>query len=226
MKRVFSVLCIVLFSSGVAIANDPTDIEAFGISGDYLEVRTSDVWTGPCFANGEVNLVGKEAVLAWSVREGKWNGVSVDGLRIVAVLKANATLGDPFADQLPAKSAIIVDNRASKEQSDALVDFAKEMGGDLLSDVVWVKAAPVEVQVNAGSASAYLKAGELAELRTRDLNHHDMHCGNESVYYPPLTQVAEARPAYALANRFDGEGLGATWSCPLKRSAFIGTFAR
>ena len=34
------------------------------ISGQYLESRTADVYTGPCFANSEVNLTGREAVLA------------------------------------------------------------------------------------------------------------------------------------------------------------------
>ena len=28
------------------------------IRGDYLETRSADVYTGQCFANGEVNLVG------------------------------------------------------------------------------------------------------------------------------------------------------------------------
>ena len=33
------------------------------ISGDYLEVRTCDVYTGPCFGNAEMSLAGKEAVM-------------------------------------------------------------------------------------------------------------------------------------------------------------------
>jgi hypothetical protein len=28
------------------------------ISGEYVETRSADVYTGQCFANGEVNLVG------------------------------------------------------------------------------------------------------------------------------------------------------------------------
>ena len=227
MNKVCVLLSLVTFLAGVTLyANDPTDLTHPGISGDYLEVRTSDVWTGPCFANGEVNLTGKEAVIAWRVGQGTWRGVSLDGLQVVAVLRANVTLGDPFAAPLHAKSVLIVDNRASQEQSDALVSFAREMGGELLDDVVWVRKAPVAMDLKSGSGFASLTAGDLVELKTRALNHHDMHCGNETVYYPPLTSVAAARPAYALAHRFDGDGLGSTWSFPSKRSAFIGTFAR
>ncbi|MBI5757839.1 MAG: hypothetical protein HZA46_04910, partial [Planctomycetales bacterium] len=37
------------------------------ITGEYIEARTCDVYTGPCFANGEVGTTGNEAVLAWKV---------------------------------------------------------------------------------------------------------------------------------------------------------------
>ncbi|MBI2432219.1 MAG: hypothetical protein HYV26_05055, partial [Candidatus Hydrogenedentes bacterium] len=47
-----------------------------GISGQYLEFRSCDVYTGPCFANGEMDLSGKEAILVWAVDRGAWNGVT------------------------------------------------------------------------------------------------------------------------------------------------------
>jgi len=34
------------------------------IAGDYLESRSADVYTGQCFANGEVGLTGDQAILA------------------------------------------------------------------------------------------------------------------------------------------------------------------
>src|SRR3989442_15370626 len=82
------------------------------IRGDYVEVRSADVYTGPCFANAEVGLVGDQAILAWKVKQGTWKGVSLDGLGIVAVVKASATLGDPYHHPYPAKSVLIGDERA------------------------------------------------------------------------------------------------------------------
>src|ERR1700746_1529134 len=80
------------------------------IQGDYVETRSADVYTGQCFANGEVNLVGNEAILGWRVDKGEWNGVSLDGLAVVAVVRAKATLGDPYADPYPAKAVLVVDD--------------------------------------------------------------------------------------------------------------------
>src|SRR5574341_822850 len=83
------------------------------VSGDYVEFRTADVYTGPCTANGEVNLTGQEAVLGWRIDNGRWGNVQLDGLSVVAVVRANATLGDAFADPLPAKTVFLVDERAN-----------------------------------------------------------------------------------------------------------------
>ena len=48
---------------------------AGGVSGQYLEVRSCDVYTGPCFANAEVGAAGRDAILAWQIDEGSHNGV-------------------------------------------------------------------------------------------------------------------------------------------------------
>src|ERR1700741_1922726 len=101
------------------------------ISGDYIETRSADVYTGQCFANGEVNLVGNEAIMGWRVEQGEWNGVSLNGLAVVAVVRAKATLGDPYADPYPAKSVIVVDDHANAHQREALVAFAHHMTGKL-----------------------------------------------------------------------------------------------
>src|SRR5258707_10474180 len=63
------------------------------ISGEYLEARTCDVYTGPCFANGEIGIAGKEAVMAWKIDEGRWAGEDLAGLGVALVIKANDTLG-------------------------------------------------------------------------------------------------------------------------------------
>src|SRR3974377_1697836 len=101
----FAIVAAALLALGTAA-------QAQQIRGDYLETRSADVYTGQCFANGEGNLVGNEAILAWHVQEGKWNGVALDGLTVAAAVRAKATLGDPYADPYPATSVILVDDTA------------------------------------------------------------------------------------------------------------------
>src|SRR3977135_2333701 len=95
------------------------------IHGDYIETRSADVYTGQCFANGEVNLVGTEAIVAWHVQSGSWDGGPLDGLTVAAAIRARATLGDPYGNPYPAKSVLLIDDQATAQQSAALVSFAR-----------------------------------------------------------------------------------------------------
>ena len=199
------------------------------IAGDYIETRSADVYTGQCFANGEMNLVGNEALLAWHVKGGSWEGVGLDGLVVAAAVRARATLGDPYANPYPVRSVVLVDGRATSRQRDALVAFAKAMGGELLENVVEVEAAPMAMSVERQGAHATrgsFRAGALAAIETRAINEKDHICGNEFTFYPPLTQTEHAMPAVALRDEYHGSGLGVSWSSKEKRSAFVGSFER
>jgi hypothetical protein len=205
------------------------DASAGSIEGNYIEARTCDVYTGPCFANSEFGLTGDQALMAWQVSSGTWNGVDLSGLAVVAAVKAGSTLGDEFSNPYPAKSMLIVDERASAEQRGALVALAKEKGGRLLENVVRVETAPIEMTVNCceEKGCARLVAGKLAAIQTRCPNDKDHICGNESVYYQPLSKLnKDFVPAVTVSHEFRAAGLGGTWSSPNKRSAFIGSFSR
>jgi len=197
------------------------------LRGEYIEARTADVYTGPCFANSEVDLVGNLAVFGWHVASGEFQGVKLDGLSVVGVVKANSTLGNVNGNPYPVKSVVIVDEKATPEQRDALKAFAQRMGGDLLQDVVRVETQPIEVSFennNLHSGNATLTAGSLAKIQTRAINATDHLCSNEETWYQPLNKTEHAMPAYALAHSYRGTGLNTTWSSPEKRSAFVGSF--
>ncbi len=217
-------LSVFLFSAMSVLGNS---LPATHVEGTYVEARTADVYTGPCFANGEVGLVGKRAVMGWHVEKGSWQGVSLDGLGVVGVLLANNTLGAELGNTFPVKSVLIVDEDADAEQRLALQAFAKRMAGDLLQDVVRVEFRPVSLDIAGSdmhSVDAKLVAGELATIETRALNNGDHICSNEEVWYRPLTKLHHAMPAYALAHSFQGSGLNTRWSTPGQRSAFVGHF--
>jgi hypothetical protein len=223
MKVTGTLLGACLVASMCMAAKLPTN----SVSGQYLEARTADVYTGPCFANGEVNQTGHLAVMGWHIEQGSWNGVNLDGLSVMGVLRASNTLGDFAETAYPIKSVIIVDQNASPEQQAALAALAKQMAGDLLSDVVRVEAQPMEFNMKDNtihSRTASLVAGNVASISTRPMTDQDQVCHNEDVWYPPLVKVDHAMAAYTTGNSFQGKELGETWSCPQKRGSFVGTF--
>jgi hypothetical protein len=202
-------------------------LQAQQIRGDYIESRSTDVYVAQCFANGEVGLTGNDALMAWHVEQGTWNGVKLDGLTVAAAVRAHATLGDPYGDPYPAQAVLMVDNAASSQQREALIALARHNGGRLLENIVRVENVPVVLDTPADphQGGAVLRAGKLATIITRPLNHHDHICGNEVNFYPPLTDVSDAVSAVAVTDEFHGEGLDTQWSSHGRRSAYIAHFS-
>ncbi|HVH71634.1 MAG TPA: DUF1326 domain-containing protein [Candidatus Dormibacteraeota bacterium] len=228
MKVKGAVTSLLLGGALAALPSCAQAAESTGhVSGQYIESRTADVYTGPCFANSEVNLTGQEAVLAWHVDKGTWGNVSLDGLSVAAVVRASATLGDPFNNPLPAKAVLIVDQRANRAQRQALVNFAQAQGGELLSTVVATEAMPIRFTVDASKhGTASLQVGDVAQIATRAIVDTDEICHNEDVYYEPLvSHLTHAMPAVASRSSYSGNHLGSSWNESNRRSAFIASFA-
>lgn len=224
---------LMLVISGTSIAAE--------IEGDYIEARTADIYTGPCFSNAEVFITGHQAVMAWNVQQGSWEGVDVSGLAVVAAVRGTTT----FSEDVPSKAraVMIVDQDASPAQRTALISMAQHLGGVRLENIVEVTTASMDFQVKSPRTAmahdsdehclhhmpqapeAAFRAGDLVEIATRPLNDGDHHCGNEVVAYAPLSEGVDVLPAYTVANAFRGDGLDTNWSDPNCRSSFIGSFS-
>ncbi len=207
----------------------PSIGQAGEIRGEYLEARTCDIYTGPCFANGEIGLTGREAVMAWKVDEGTWNGVDLKGKAVALVIRADDTLGfgGTFSSNPKQIDAVLlVDNTATDEQVEALTRFVKDSAAVLTRSIRRVEKAPISLDNDFVSGKGTFKAGNLAKIETRGLRGGDCVCSNESVIYSPLTAVDNVKAAYTVNMTFDGKGLGGTWTTINKRSAFLGTFSR
>src|SRR5687768_16992273 len=222
MKMTLAVLLTTLTGATAFAVSQPA------IKGDYLEVRSCDIYTGPCFANAEMGTTGKEAMLVWSVKEGSWEGTSLDGLSVIAVVRTDATLGNLKYEPRSGKAVLIVDESASPSQREALQGFARSMAGNLIKEVASVKTSAIEAKLGACTKSgcASVKAANLIDISTRCFGENDHVCGNEDIFYPPLTDVTDALPAYTEVAAFTGKGLGATWQLTGQRGAFLASFSR
>jgi hypothetical protein len=216
--RIFGMLAALL-SAAVAWAGE--------LKGDYLETRTCDVYTGPCFANGQGGLTGNDAIMAWSIDRGSYEGVDLAGLKVVVVTNASDTLG--FGGTLvsypdPIKSVVIVDQRATPQQHDALVQFAT-VNARHAGEIVKVVSAPIKMSLDHFAAVGKLTAGKLANIETRALGKGDCVCSNEETFYPPLNVVKNAVPAYTISGGYAGPGLKTHWTNDRSRSAYLASFS-
>jgi hypothetical protein len=182
------------------------------------------VFAGSCFANADTGLTGKNGVLAWKIETGTVAGTKVDGLGVVAVIAVGETLG--LKQSAPGRAVLIVDEKATTAQREALVKFVKAQAGGLVADVVAVRTAPFDLTICPcdGEACATLKAGTV-KLATRCIDvDHDKACGNETTLYTPLAKGVSAKAAFAVEHSFTGKELNETWNDGGRRGAFVGSF--
>jgi hypothetical protein len=197
------------------------------VTGQYLEVRSCDVYTGSCFANAEMGLAGREGILVWKIDQGAWNGVDLAGLNVIAVLRTDQTLGDVRYQPRRGRAVLITDERATVSQREALVEFARSAAGSLVADVQDVKVAPITASIGACGkmGCATVSAPGLVEISSRCLADQDHVCGHEATFYPPLTRIEHAVPAFSEIAAYRGDSLNLKWEGHGKRNVFLGRFA-
>jgi len=220
MKRAMVVLGVVALASPIAMVSAGTNGT---VSGEYVEARTAEVFTGGCIMGSEAETMGKHAVLAWKVDRGSFNGVSLDGLSVVAAVAGDRNLGiaEIGGAKANVRSAVFVDQRANPAQQIALVAMASELSRGTVSNIVKVTPAPIE----------FADQGQEIHVQTAqvalDVNKHMTHdpsCGAMQ-WFHPFVPSAHAEMGVAEQHSFTGSALGTKWSDPNKRSAFFGTFS-
>lgn len=220
MKLVLTAVAALAVSAASLSAGDKARI-----TGDYVEARTAEVFAGGCIMNSEAETLGRQAVMAWRITAGAFNGVTLDGLTVAAAVAGDRNLGmrelggeEPTA----VKAIIIVDPRATATQRDALVTLVRELSNGLITDVIRVDVAPVKFATSQNYVEVSVPDSSILLTVNKDMKH-DPSCGAMQ-WFKPFTKLADAAMGVAEEHSFDGQGLDTKWSAPNKRSAFFGTF--
>ena len=215
---------VMLVAALVGLAGSPLLAGRNGsVTGEYVEARTAEVFTGGCMMGSEAETTGKQAVLAWKVDRGSFNGVSLDGLSVVAAVAGDRNLGiqEIGGGQAVTRTAMFVDGHANPAQQSALVAMASELSKGLIGNIVQV--APVSIEFADRGEAIHVSTGQVA-LDVKKEMSHDPSCGAMQ-WFHPLASVDQAAMGVAVQHAFSGAALGTKWSDPNKRSAFYGTFA-
>jgi hypothetical protein len=169
--------------------------------------------------------MGKDAVMAWNVFQGDFQGVDLKGLSVVLVVSGSETLAhEGLADPEQLTSLLVVDDEASPRQREALIAFAKAQAGTAGDSIKSIKTAPIDMKLDTFELCGSLKAGKFADLAVRKAGEKDCICSNERGFYPPLARVENAVPGVATEGEVTARELNTRWSIPGTRSVYLGTF--
>ena len=81
---------VVSGAAGLTAAPEPTGAR---ITGEYVEARTAEVFAGGCIMNSEAETMGRQAIMAWKITSGSFEGVALDGLTVAAAVAGDRNLG-------------------------------------------------------------------------------------------------------------------------------------
>ena len=144
MRRLlFVAICLTLLSILIGSVPNNSRAETDAVKGDYVEVRTASVFAGACHYNGELTTSGRDALIAWNVKSGKWQGVGLAGVRAVAIIKATENLADINAAR---EAEIIIGEDASDAQSRAMLNALRTRYANSLGKIIEVRRGPLSFE--------------------------------------------------------------------------------
>ena len=217
MKRALWLLS--LFAIAICALVFSSQAENVSLRGDYVEVRTASVFAGACHYNGEVVTTGRDAMMAWNVASGKWQGVDLSGERAMAIVTSEANLSENNAAR---SSEIIIDSQASDAQAKALVNALQQKYAASLGNVVKVRSAAITFDHKARS---YNVTTDDASINVEAMPN-DLCCKMPNlVWYTPLVGLENRKVGYTVNATYSGKLITSPWSRSGENSAFYGSFS-
>ena len=130
------------------------------LEGDYFEGCNCDLIC-PCIFKGDPDEGYCNLTTAWHIQNGNYDNINVEGLNVVALshTPGNMLTGPKW------KVALYIDERATKEQSDALTKiFSGQAGGffaivasNFIGEMLGVKSIPIEFGIDGKRRWLHIK---------------------------------------------------------------------
>jgi hypothetical protein len=191
------------------------------ITGDYVETRTASVFAGACHFNGEYVTTGREAIMAWQINSGSWNGVDLTGLRAMASITASANLGDEHAVR---KFELIVDPSATTAQVAAFTNLLQTRSAAELGTLVSTRCVPVMFTYDSNHAYTVRSDG-FASLSVQPMPNNECCTQPQLVWYTPLVSVEHRKVGYTRSATYAAGTNGERWTTADENSSFYGSLA-
>ena len=190
------------------------------VSGDYVEARTASVFAGPCHYNGELVTEGRQAILAWNIAAGHWQGVDLTGVRVMAAVVCEDNLS---VDTAARKWELVIDRAASDAQAGAVTDLIRTQAAGQLGQFTGSRRAAISFRHDADGYA--VKADGFADLAVHPMPNDQCCTEPHLVWYNPLSPVEHRKVGYTESAGYLATGNGDPWQRSDENSAFYGPFS-
>jgi hypothetical protein len=185
---------------------------AWQIEGQYMETCNCD-FICPCIGSNLAAMPTEgdcKAAIAMHIDKGRKDSVSLDGLSFIVMMHSPGAMGDGNM-----KVGLIVDERASKEQVEAITQIASGAAGGpmaalapLVGEFAGVEKRPISF--NADGMNFSVKAGELDDQSIAGVASASR--AGEPMYIDNTAHPVSARLALAKATKSVFNVFGIRWN--------------
>jgi hypothetical protein len=190
------------------------------IAGDYVEARTASVFAGACHYNGELVTEGRNAILAWNISRGSWNGVDLTGVRAMAALSSDQNLGD---DRAVRKCELVVDSSVSDAQASAVADWLRSFDSAQLGTILPARRTAISFHHDDGLYTVH--ASGYADMAVQPMPNNECCTQPHLVWYNPLMPLEHRKVGYTQSASYIAGTAGDPWDRWDENSAFYGRFS-
>jgi len=156
--------------------------------------------------------------MAWNVTSGKWQGVDLAGVKVMAIVSSESNLSDKDAAR---QSEIVIDS-SSRAQSLAMLNAIREKYAASLGKIVKVRDASISF-VREGKTYAVAADGAAINVEAMP---NDLCCKMPNlVWYTPMVGLENRKVGYTTNANYSGNTVSEQWSRSGENSAFYGSFA-
>jgi hypothetical protein len=194
--------------------------ETATVSGDYIEARSNEVYTCGCLYSGQMTTAGKEAILAWRIARGTYQGTSLVGVKVAAVVVGDTSLS---AYDGPRRTALYLDGVTSDDQQQAVVALWQQQYAGALGKITSVHRVPINITQQGDTIR--VSVPDLVEIQARKARlPADAHPGSY-VWYEPFVPLRNLSLATALDYEYSGKDFQRQWQDLLPSiSGYLGEF--
>ena len=188
-------------------ASSEATTQGYQLEGSLLEVCNCETLC-PCWIGDDPDNGYCQSVVAYNLVKGTINGIDVSGLTLIGVvhIPGNILEGN-------WKQAVLVDDRATDEQMDAMLQcFGGALGGpladlaQLIGEVVAVERAPITHTIEDGAGT--LKVGDKVDCAMAPYRGPD---GSITTLNNSIFSTVPGSPAYVARadhQKVDVDGIG------------------
>jgi len=190
------------------------------VTGDYVEARSANVFIGACHREGEIQTGGREAVLAWNVADGEFNGVSLRGVAAVALVSADKNLD---LDGAKRRSVLYISDAATPAQREAFAALISARASKAVGELVGVKTAPVSFDAKGDLYRVHVPGAASMKIQKQS----GQSCCKQPYqrWGAPFVPVKTANVGFSLSTEFKDASLLRSWSVTDQNNAYFGQFS-